>query len=522
MGRSNAFYGALLGCMAAVWMVGAAAQSAIGIAPPGLAASSLAPGLANQPASFPHRPSQKVPDRYLVVFKSVVSDPEAEADKLVRPSGGRLHHVYKSAIKGFAASLPAQALAGIQNNPNVVSVEPDQIVSASTWQAPATWGLDRIDQADRPLDGQYEYRRTGKGVYVFVLDSGLRADHEQFAGRTLPGFAAIADGRGTDDCNGHGTHVAGTAVGATWGVAKAATLIPVRVLGCDAFGLWSGIIAGIDWVASSPLRPAVANMSIVGDATSAVDAAVAGAVAKGVTVVVAGGNDNAIACNYSPARAPEAITVGATGSDDARASYSNFGRCLDLFAPGTAVQSAWYTGATASATLTGTSMATAHVSGVAALVLEAQPAASPAAVDDFIKTSATAGRLTTIGNESPNRLLYSLGAGAAPQPAQITTAVRSLTGRTVLVRRGWQATATISVRDVASGVPVANANVSGAFVPGGEITCTTDGTGSCSVTLVKLGEEVTVTEFTIDAISAAGTVYDASQNRATRILLFRP
>ncbi len=242
---------------------------------------------------------------------------------------------------------------------------------------------------------------------AFIIDTGIRPDHVEFTGRLLPGYTAINDANGTTDCNGHGTHVAGTVGGTSWGVAKQVSLVPVRVLDCKGSGTWSGIIAGIDWVANNPLRPAVANLSLGGSKSSAVNAAVAGAVAKGVTMVVAAGNSNANACNYSPSSEPSAITVGATANGDARATYSNYGSCVDIFAPGTAVTSAWNTGSSASNTISGTSMASPHVAGVAALALQANPAASPAAITSFLVSKATAGVVTSAGTGSPNRLVYS-------------------------------------------------------------------------------------------------------------------
>jgi subtilisin family serine protease len=329
------------------------AQTAIAVATP----SAFAQG--NAPA-HPFGASKPIPGRYIVVFKPGVANAAAEGASMARAAGGQLHHSYSAAIKGFAATLPDAALAGIRNNPNVQSVEQDQTVSLQQVSSPqnqATWGLDRIDQADRPLDTQYHFAGTGAGVNAFIIDTGIRADHVEFTGRLKPGFNAVADANGTNDCNGHGTHVAGTVGGTTWGVAKGVSLIPVRVLDCAGNGAWSAVIAGIDYVANSTLRPAVANMSLGGGASTSVDAAVAGAVAKGVTVVVAAGNNSVDACSYSPAREPSAITVGATDSLDSRAFYSNIGRCVDVFAPGHLITSAWATSATASNTIGGTSMA---------------------------------------------------------------------------------------------------------------------------------------------------------------------
>lgn len=353
--------------------------------------------------------------QYIVVFKSTVAEPAALASQLARQQGGQLLHSYSHAIKGFAARLPAAAVEALRNNPNVDAVEPDSTISLSEAvispplvQANPTWGLNRVDQRTLPLNTSYQYQFRGTGVYAFVVDTGILAGHSEFGGRVVGGMSAVTDGLGTTDCNGHGTHVAGTIGGSTYGVAKDVTLVPVRVLGCTGSGSTSGVIAGVDYVAGSTLRPAVANMSLGGGYYAPLNQAVAGAVAKGVTMVVAAGNDNLNACNASPASEPLAITVGATTSADARASYSNFGSCLDVFAPGSAITSAWYTSTTALNTISGTSMASPHVAGIAALALAANPGAAPAQISDFITNNATQGVVTSAGTGSPNRLVFSL------------------------------------------------------------------------------------------------------------------
>ena len=484
---------------------------------------------AGDAATHPFSQSQPIPGRYIVVFKKSVPNPAAEAANLMQGRGGQLHHTYSGALKGFAASLPEAALQGIRNNPNVEYVEQDQTVTLSQVASPqnqASWGLDRIDQADLPLDTQYHFTGAGAGVNVFVVDTGIRSDHVEFSGRLRPGFTAIADGNGTNDCKGHGTHVAGTVGGTTWGVAKGVSLIPVRVLDCAGSGSWSGVIAGIDWVANSALRPAVANLSLGGSGSASVDAAVAGAVAKGVTMVVAAGNNSADACNYSPAREPSAITVGATTSLDGRTSYSNFGRCVDLFAPGHLVTSAWNTSPTASNTIGGTSMASPHVAGVAALALAANPAASPADVASFITSTATPNRVRYLDASSPNLLLYALGTGgnlAPPAQTSQTVAFKSMTGSAVRNGGNWKASATVTVRDINSGAAVANATVTGSFTPGGSSSCVTGAAGSCTLTSGSIKNNAAAsTTFGGSSISGTLLKYEASQNAVSQIVIGQP
>ncbi|MFL5382230.1 MAG: S8 family peptidase [Longimicrobiaceae bacterium] len=350
----------------------------------------------------------------------VVLNDNANPASVAAVAGVSPRYVYTAALNGFAAQLNAGQLNALQHNPSVAYIEQDQRAAASTTQSGATWGLDRIDQRDLPLSGTYNYTPTGAGVRAYIVDTGILTSHTQFGGRASVGYDAV--GGNGQDCNGHGTHVAGTVGGSTYGVAKGVTLIAVRVLDCSGSGTNSGVIAGMDWVANNRVLPAVANMSLGGGFSQAVNDAATRMTNAGVSLSVAAGNENQNACNTSPASAPSAITVGATTSTDARASFSNYGSCLDVFAPGNNITSSWYSSTTATNTISGTSMASPHVAGVAALYLQGNPSASVSTVVNAIITTATTGVVTGAGTGSPNRLLYSLltppsgggGGGTAP------------------------------------------------------------------------------------------------------------
>ena len=345
-------------------------------------------------------------DYIVVLSTSVTVTPEVIAAENGRRFGARVGYVWEDALKGFTVSLTEQQAEWLSRQWYVESVEPDSIMTMMTTQTNATWGIDRIDQRARPLSGTFTYTNTGAGVTAYVIDTGIRFAHSQFGGRAVSGFDAV-DGGSADDCNGHGTHVAGTIGGSTYGVAKGVRLVGVRVLSCSGSGSTSGVIAGINWVTQNHASgaPAVANMSLGGGASNALDTAVRNSIADGVSYAIAAGNSNANACNASPARVAQAITVGATTSTDARASFSNFGTCLDIFAPGQSITSAWSTSNTATRTISGTSMATPHVAGVAALRLQSGNLA-PATLRDQLVANATPNVVTNPGTGSPNRLLF--------------------------------------------------------------------------------------------------------------------
>ncbi len=357
------------------------------------------------PAAGPARVASSaapIRDHYIVVMKK-----GAGAHAAARGVGAAPSFVYRAALNGFAAKLNAAQLNALRNNPMVESIEPDGLVTATGTQYSAPWGLDRIDQRARPLNSTYTYNRTGAGVTLYVIDTGVRTTHSEFGGRATVGYDAIGDGWNGQDCNGHGTHVAGTAGGSTYGAAKGVSLVSVRVLDCYGSGSWSGVIAGVDWVTANRATYPVANMSLGGGANSAVDQAVQNSINAGVTYVVAAGNNGANACNYSPARVTAALTVGSVNSSDARASTSNYGVCMDLFAPGVNITSAWSTGDYATSTISGTSMASPHVAGVAAMYLEYNPGALPVDVAYAINDMSSKNYVTSAGSNSPNRLLYS-------------------------------------------------------------------------------------------------------------------
>ena len=359
----------------------------------------------NQSANFATA-AESPSSEFIIVFEDKV--PRATSNKIITDAGGQIIRTFARVFNGsvvFGTFAKMQALA---KNPNVLLVEENLEVTTTAIQNSAPWGLDRIDQQALPLSTTYDDGDLqGANTKSYVVDSGIDPSNTDFEGRVATGYDAVQDGLGSGDCDGYGTHVAGTIGSKTFGVAKKTTLIPVRVLDCAGSGLYSSVIAGLNWIAGNyiPGEPAVVNMSLGGPASSTLDEAVNNLISKGLSVVVAAGNDNLNACDYSPARTPDAITVGATNTDDSRASYSNFGSCLDIFAPGTSIPSTWL-GVNYYSILSGTSMAAPHVAGVIVRFLAQYRGLTPAQVTKSIKTSSTKNLVTSGGTGSPNRLVY--------------------------------------------------------------------------------------------------------------------
>ena len=441
-----------------------------------------------------------VADQYIVTLKNEVAPRAFATAEAV--TGSQILSVYTSAINGFAAMLDASALERLAKDPNVESIEQDRIVVLQGDQVDPPWGLDRVDQRSGTRNSRYSYTNTGTGVTAYVIDTGVMASHIDFGGRVGAGYTVYDDGRGTTDCNGHGTHVAGTIGGSTYGIAKAVSLIPVRVLSCSGSGSISGVIAGINWAISDHASgtPAVANMSLGGLYSASLNSAVANATEDGIVFAVAAGNNNRLACSYSPASEPTAITVGAIGGSDDRASFTNYGSCVDLFAPGVSIMSATIASSSASRMLSGTSMASPHVAGAAALLLQSDPTATPAQIAALIVNSATPDAITGLAAGSPNLVLYTGAAFVSPNPvAPSVPTLLTAVGGVTQASLAWNAPTQSGGADVTDYVVEYSSN------SGSTWTVFADGVSTSTAATVTGLVNGTTYQFRVKAVSSGGT-----------------
>jgi subtilisin family serine protease len=394
----------------------------------GLFMLAIGAGSAHAQASGPHIRHQNQPgsiqNSYIVVYKKNLAGAAFQGRNapqgLAQTLGAKVTHTYNHAVHGFSAHMSEATAKMLASNPVVAYVEQDAVAHADgTQSSPPAWGLNRIDQRNLPLDSSYTYQNDGTGVTAYILDSGIRISHQDFGGRASYGYDFVDNDGVADDCTGHGTHIAGTVGGGSYGVAKSVGLVAVRVLGCDGTGAYSTIIAGVDWVTNNHSGPSVANMSLSGPSSAALNDAVTNSISSGVVYAVSAGNGNVDACTKSPASDAAAITVGNVTSTDARYSNStngsNFGSCLDIWAPGTSIVSDYATNDTATASMSGTSMAAPHVAGVAAQILAANTSWTPAQVRDAIVADGTVGVLSGTQTGSPNLLLH-IGTGTVAAP----------------------------------------------------------------------------------------------------------
>ncbi|GAA2381393.1 hypothetical protein Cme02nite_51920 [Catellatospora methionotrophica] len=454
-----------------------------------------------------------VADRYIVVFKDAAvpaSTVGTKARDLAGRVGGQARHVYTSGLRGFSVGMTAAQARKLAADPAVASIEAVQRIGIlDTQNNPPNWGDDRIDQANLPLNQAYTYpTNPGQGVTVYVLDTGINANHVEFTGRVKQGTDMVDDDSTPTDCHGHGTHVAGTAVGTSYGVAKKASVASVRVLNCQGSGTNDDLIAGINWVRTNAQKPAVVNYSIGCQSrctSQAMDSAVSSLISSGVQFVQAAGNSSDDACYYSPQAVAAAVTVGNTSSNDARNSSSNYGSCLDIFAPGTSIVSASYSSNTGTATMTGTSMASPHTAGAAAVYLGLNPNATPAQVRDALVNNATTGKVTSPGTGSPNRLLYTgfMNGGTNPNNPSVTnpgnkSSVISQSTSLQMQASGGTSPYTWSASGLPAGLSISS---SSGLISG---TPSTAGTSNVTVTVTDAASKTGSTNFTWTITTGGG------------------
>lgn len=402
-----------------------------------LATGAFAPQKTSARKSDVVKAANAIPNRYIVVLDDNVvgenaASPQVEAfsQYLANAYGGDIKETYSSALKGFVVEMTAKQAEEMNLDSSVKTIEEDGVISVSNNQTNAPWHLDRVDQRALPMNSAYNYTTSGAGVHIYILDTGIRYTHADFGGRANAVYDSIGDGQNGNDCNGHGTHVAGIAGSSTYGVAKNSLIHSVRVVPCNGYGQISDLLSGVNWVTANRILPAVANISLTAGGTSpALETGIANSIAAGVTYTIAAGNQAFEACLYTPARVPDALTIGATSDTDMRAPYSNYGSCVDLFAPGHSITSLSFVNDNDTRILSGTSMAAPTIAGAAALYLSANPMASPSTVANVIRSSATTGLVTNIDTTSPNLLLYT--SSASPTAANVTVSgrVTSSSGR---------------------------------------------------------------------------------------------